>query len=192
VQAACTAYPSSLIGELIDLNPVTCLAGSSAANDAIRIGQINTPNYQMSKPNGNLLFPVGDWSFLTASSSSSLTKDAFTQSIYCHGETDWWYGDDENKLKQINGLSIASDNGAGFNLYYQIDKDENDASDSQNAVWRTIGTITDDYVTFFRQFKSQDFRRIKFKISGDTLGGIQAKLGQITLLQITDKGYGQD
>lgn len=193
VQGAVTAYPSNLTGQTLDINPITCLIGSNQSDSEIRIGQFNTPNFTMSKPMANNYFPLGDWSKLDTGTTGSNTKDAFNQSIYCHGETGWWYGDDENKLKQINGLSIASDNAAGFNLYYQIDKNENDASDSQNAVWQTIqGSISDDYVTFFRQFKSEDFYRIRFKISGDTLGGIPVKVGQITFLQVTDKGYGKD
>ena len=191
INAAGTLYPDVSSQSNFDYFPITVIAGTliKTPGTGARVGQWGTTFTNMSKPNSGQYSPMGDWSSININKSNE--KTLAIKPIYCHGETQWLTFGAENVEKRISGLSLATENASGFKLYYQIDDQNMQASDSQNAVWTEIGDVTDKYITFFRNFKTEAFYRIKFKISGNTLGAQPVKIGEMRFLQITNLGYGE-
>lgn len=190
VQSVITAYPASILGDNLNINPVIGIAGSNIAETNLSLGQYQTPSFQMSKPESGNYEGLGDWSSLALSAVN--TKDAFNKAIYCHAESRWVTFGEENNLTTITGFSLPSENAAGFKLYYQIDKEDQEASDSQNGVWHEIGTLQNKYMNIWRSKKTKPFNRIRFKFSGDTLGSQQVLIGQLRFLVVTQEGYGDN
>lgn len=192
VHAAHTRFfssPSGGVADLANISPLTMIAGQNLTTNTYVAGLFDIPTYaDGGKPmqNSNAGEPIGDWCNFGDRSSNNLIRP-----IFCNGETQWLDFGAENHLKTITGISIASESAGGFQLLYQIDNQDEEKSDRKNSVWQEIGTLSDNYVTFFRDFNSKDFYRIKFKISGQTYGR-NTQIGQIVLLNITDLGYGNN
>jgi len=69
-----------------------------------------------------------------------------------------------SKTKVLSGMMVSSDNGAGTNVFYQVNKD------SPN-VWQPAGTLDDSYASLFPNFKTEnDFNRFRYRLSGNTIG----------------------
>lgn len=169
-------FSTNLSDQGIPLSPYIVIAGKDLANLQNRVGYLPRTYYRGDKPLQNPAF-LGDWS------------GSRTQPIFVHAQTNWLTFGAEYRSKEITGISIASKNAAGCKLYYQIDKEDSDYS-FDNAVWEEVGTIKEKYITFFRNFKSRPFYRIRFKISGASTG-TPIEVGQITFFSIDDKGYGE-
>lgn len=92
----------------------------------------------------------------------------------------WYTFSLENKIKFIDGLSVASDGAAGFNIEFKLDKNSNP--------WLPIGKLSDSYVTLFRDWQSGYFNRIKFRVTGASYGQ-KISVGQFTALLLEDEGY---
>jgi hypothetical protein len=173
-----------------DFSPSTFIYAKNTKTNTFKSGFFNVPTKaDGSKPlpgSGQtyVYAPKGDWG-----SSTALTTTSEIVPIFCNAETQWFTFGVENMQKEVNGISVASENGAGFNIMYQIDKDNTEKNDRDNAKWAQIGSLTDDYITFFRDFKSKKFYRIRFKVSGTTVG-TPVKIGQIQMLSVTNYGYG--
>lgn len=177
------------VSSLQNLTPITLILGQNIADNVYYAGLYDIPTfYDGAKAmiNTNSGEPLGDWSQTSSGGSTS-----YIRPIYVNAETQWLDFGLENHLKEIKGLSIPGESAEGFQLMYQIDNEESQRSDNQNAVWTPIGTLGKDYMTFFLDFKSKPFYRIKFKISGQTLGR-KTSIGQITFLQVSDEGYGKN
>lgn len=100
---------------------------------------------------------------------------------YILKKTNWINWGKENHSKLISGISFPVENGAGLKVSYQIDNDpENE--------YRPIGTIGSNFVTYFKDFKSVPFNRIKFIISGTNIS-TTLKIGEPTMLMVEDLGY---
>lgn len=180
-------FSINLNNEYVSINPFVFIAGKDFAGTQNRVGFIRKSYYRGNKPRQSPTStvsnsPYGDWTI-------NGNPTARTQPVFCHAETQWITMGMENKQKKISGISIASENAAGFKLYYQIDKEGSNYM-FDNGTWEEIGTISDDYVTIFKSFDSRTFNRIKFKISGASLG-VPVEIGQITFLKVEDKGYGK-
>lgn len=169
-------FSTNLNSPGVSLSPFIVIAGKDLANLQSRVGYIPRTYYRGDKPLQNPTF-LGDWS------------GSRVQPIFLHAQTNWLTFGAEYRSKEITGIAVASKNAAGCKLYYQIDKEDNDYS-FDNAVWEEVGTLKEKYITFFRNFKSRPFYRIRFKISGASTG-TPIEVGQITLLAIDDKGYGE-
>lgn len=169
-------FSVNLNNETFSQNPFVLLGARLTDGTAHRLGYVPRPYYRGNKPL-QALTNLSDWGSTRA------------QPIFLHAETQWLTFGMENKAKKITGISVASSNGAGLNLYYQIDN-EGDDNNFDNGTWELIGTLKDKYITFFRSFNSKAFYRIKFKISGSTTGK-PIEVGQITFLSVEDKGYGE-
>jgi len=86
------------------------------------------------------------------------------EKIYFEWVTRWVsFSDMWSMRKQVSGIMINHQNGSGTLFQYQTDKDlENQ--------WNDIGTLDEDYSSLFPAFQSDDFNRIRFRVSGFTHG----------------------
>lgn len=192
-------FPSDYGGLTIaaSMAPITLLLGKNITSDIYLAGYYDIPPYYDGEKNSlgsgeNFLGePLGDWSFFGDVTYTPSTTSNAIRPIYSNGETQWLDFGLENHIKEINGISIASENGQGFQLMYQIDNEQEQKSDRRNPVWYEIGTLGEKYVTHFLDFKSKPFFRIKFKVSGQTLGR-PVEIGNITMISVSDEGYGKN
>lgn len=116
-----------------------------------------------------------------STSDSSVTNDFNAFPIFCEYQTNWMTFDNESHVKRINGISIPSENAAGFKFAYQTDKD-------RPNVWREIGELTDGYMTLFPQFQTDKFNRIKFRVYGEAKG-VAVKVGVPMIRNLDDLGF---
>ena len=65
--------------------------------------------------------------------------------------------------KQLSGIMVNHENGAGTNFQFQTDKH------AANE-WEDIGTLDEKYSTIFPNFQSEDFNKIRLRLSGFTKG----------------------
>jgi len=192
-------FPSDYGGLTIaaSMAPITLILGRNITEDVYVGGYYDIPPYYDGEKNalgtGEFFLgePLGDWSFFGDATYTPSTTSNIIRPIYSNGETQWLDFGLENHVKEINGISIASENGQGFQLMYQIDNEQEQKSDRRNPVWYEIGTLGKDYVSLFLDFKSKPFYRIKFKISGQTLGR-PVEIGNMVFLSVTDEGYGKN
>lgn len=177
------------VASLHNLSPITLIMGKNIVDNVYYVGMYDIPTYYdggKAMVNINSGEPLGDWS--RASDGSSTTT---IRPIYVNAETQWLDFGIENHIKEIKGMTVAGEALEGFQLMYQIDNEDSQRSNTRNAVWTPVGALGDDYVNFFLDFRSKPFYRIKFKISGQTLGR-KSTIGQITFLQVSDEGYGKN
>lgn len=87
-----------------------------------------------------------------------------------------------NYIKGAAGVSVYSENGVGLTLMCQVDKDGQKTSE-----WRTIGTLTENFVSMFSQFQEQEFNRIRFRVTGNGKG-VRIKIGQPTIEMLDVRG----
>jgi hypothetical protein len=85
-----------------------------------------------------------------------------------------------SRSKSISGIMVASENGAGSLLQYQIQS-------SGANVWNDIGTIKDNNYALFPNASTSDFNISRLRLSGRT-SGTPVVFSGIELLKIQDKG----
>lgn len=149
-----------------DWTPTTYVLGvlQNGTGNAVTFG-----NFNYSTENSNVYGDVGD------------SGGTAGQPIFIDMETQWKTMAFESHLNKVNGIAFPHENGAGLLVSYQVDKD-------LPNVWREVGTLDDQYITLFRDFQSEEFNRIRFRVSGQTYGEA-VKLGQPTLINVEDHGY---
>lgn len=86
--------------------------------------------------------------------------------------------------KSISGVSIYSENAAGSNLLYQIQK-------SGPNVWKSIGTVTEENTALLPNSDTDDFDVMRFRLVGNTKGA-QVVVHGIEITQLTVKGQDQN
>ncbi len=85
------------------------------------------------------------------------------------------------EIKTITGFNVYSENAAGTNMYYQIQK--------QGAnVWAPIDTVDENNQSLFPNGSTDDFDVIRLRLAGTTKG-TQIVIHGIEILSITNKGY---
>jgi hypothetical protein len=87
-------------------------------------------------------------------------------------------------IKSIGGINVYSENAAGANLTYQIQK-------SGPNAWIPIGTITEQNNALMPNSVTQDFDVMRLRIAGNTKGA-QVVVHGIEITQLTIKGYDQN
>jgi len=86
--------------------------------------------------------------------------------------------------KNISGLMVMTENGAGMELQYQTEK-------SPANVWKDIDMVRDKYDALFPNASTDDFNNIRLRLKGYTKGTSIIFHG-IELLSIQDKGLDQN
>ncbi len=82
------------------------------------------------------------------------------------------------KDKSISGFNVYSENAAGTNLMYQIQK-------SRPNVWKSLGTVDERNNCLFPNADTEDFDVLRLRLSGTTKGPVIVIHGiEITQLQI--------
>ena len=84
------------------------------------------------------------------------------------------------KTKQLSGLSVYSENAAGSNLLYQIQK-------SGPNAWLQIGTVNEDNNAIMPNSDTEDFDVLRLRLVGNTKGD-QVVVHGIEITQLTIKG----
>lgn len=86
--------------------------------------------------------------------------------------------------KNISGITVMTENGAGMELQYQTEK-------SGVNVWKDIDTVKDKFDALFPNASTDDFNMIRLRLSGKTIGTPIIFHG-IELLSIQNKGLDQN
>jgi hypothetical protein len=86
--------------------------------------------------------------------------------------------------KNISGLMVMTENGAGMELQYQTEK-------SPVNVWHDIDTVRDKYDALFPNASTDDFNNIRMRLRGNTRGTPIIYHGT-EILTIQDKGLDQN
>ncbi len=109
----------------------------------------------------------------------------FGSSIY-YESIDRWRSFTEmySASKNISGMMVMSENGAGALLQYQTEK-------SPANVWKDIDTVRDKYDALFPNASTDDFNNVRLRIRGNTRGTPIIFHG-IELLSIQNKGLDQN
>jgi hypothetical protein len=85
-----------------------------------------------------------------------------------------------SQSKNISGMMVMTENGAGMELQYQIEK-------TPVNVWSDIDTVKDKYDALFPNASTDDFNNIRLRLHGNTTGAPIIFHG-IELLSIQIKG----
>jgi hypothetical protein len=109
-------------------------------------------------------------------SSGNIAENIFVD-VVSHWET----FENERMYKQINGLSIAHEKASGFSLFVQYDNDN-------ESTWHDVGVLNSEYITLFRDFKSEGFYRCRFRVTGITTG-TRVKFSMPTVLELDNLGF---
>lgn len=88
------------------------------------------------------------------------------------------------KQKSIDGINVYSENAAGANFTYQVQK-------SGPNVWEPIGTVTEANNSLMPNNGTIDFDVVRFRLAGNTKGTPVVFHGY-EILSITDKGFNQN
>lgn len=94
------------------------------------------------------------------------------------------YTDMYANIKSISGFNVYSENAAGANLMYQVQK-------SGPNVWETIGTVDENNNALLPNDDTEDFDVIRLRLVGNT-SGTTVVIHGIEILSITNKGYDQN
>lgn len=89
--------------------------------------------------------------------------------------TDMYY-----QTVQLSGMNVYSENAAGANLLYQIQK-------SGPNAWMPLGTVTEANNSLMPNAQTEDFDVMRLRITGNTKGAVVVIHG-IEILQLTVKG----
>lgn len=87
-------------------------------------------------------------------------------------------------IKSVGGFNVYSENAAGANLSYQIQK-------SGPNAWLPIGTISDENNSLMPNSGTGDFDVMRLRIAGNTKGA-QVVIHGIEITQLTVKGFNQN
>jgi hypothetical protein len=85
-----------------------------------------------------------------------------------------------SKSKNISGLMVITENGAGMELQYQTEK-------SGTNVWHDIDTVRDKYDALFPNASTEDFNNVRLRLKGNT-SGTPIIFHGIEILKLQDKG----
>ncbi len=88
------------------------------------------------------------------------------------------------QIKSISGINVYSENAAGANIMYQIQK-------AGPNVWQELGTVNDENNSLLPNASTDDFDVIRLRINGQT-GGPSIVIHGIEIMQITIKGFNQN
>lgn len=131
--------------------------------------------------------------------SSSSIIDNSTVDVVGTYITQWYDFGAESHLKRIQGIAFPNDNANGFDVAYQVDYDEEITFLSTpvskiNSKWRNIGRLDSNAVTYFKDFVSVPFNKIRFRIMGTSrmetiVNGTYCSIGSPTILKLVDMGY---
>jgi hypothetical protein len=158
----------------------TCAAYENFASTNITSDDIYPTNFIFADDTVN--FYKGTFNvFLPTTVNSSVTNDFNGFPIFAEFQTPWMIFDNESHVKRINGISIPSENAAGFKFAYQTDKD-------LSNIWHEIGEFGASYMTLFPPFQTDKFNRIKFRVYGETKG-VTVKVGVPMIRKLDDLGY---
>ncbi len=94
------------------------------------------------------------------------------------------FTDNWSFLKEISGIYVMSENGAGSSIQIQTDKD-------LPNVWKDVGTLTEEYCSAFPNFKSGAFNRIRFRIKGISTGA-PIIIDGVELSKVIELGFKQN
>lgn len=164
-----SAFFASGVGITEDIYPTNYLLGTGTTT----AGVANTTYY-----GGTLNV------YTPSTENSAVTPDWGTIPIQVDMQTQWLNFDIEAHDKRINGVAFPSENAAGLKVAYKIDND----TINQWRPFNGTSELSSKYITLFRNFQSEKFNRIKFRVYGDTKG-VQVKIGMPTLLSIDDLGF---
>lgn len=158
----------------------TCAAYENFASTTVTSDDIYPANFLFADDSVN--YYKGTFNiFNPATVNSTVTNDFNAFPIFAEFQYPWENFGVEGHVKRINGISIPSENAAGFKLAYQTDKD-------RPNVWRDIGELDESYFTLFPAFQSIRFNRIKFRVYGETKG-LTVKIGVPSVRKLDDLGY---
>lgn len=138
----------------------------------------------ISYDNGTTIEQVAGTSTGLVGKLDSGTTD-FTASIF-YEIIDRWRSFTEmySQSKNISGLMVMTENGAGMELQYQTEK-------TPVNVWTDIDTVKDKYNALFPNASTDDFNNIRLRLHGNTTGTPIIFHG-IELLSIQIKGLDQN
>jgi len=84
----------------------------------------------------------------------------------------------------ISGVNLYSENAAGANMYYQIQKQPAD-------MWGNIGSVDEDNMSLFPNASTDDFEVARLRVAGFTKG-TPVVIHGIELLTVNVKGFNQN
>lgn len=135
---------------------------------------------------------------LISTSVATLIDNSVTD-IIAYYVTQWEDFGVEGHLKKIQGIAFPNDNAIGMDVSYQVDYDDvvnftSDPSYSVNSKWRSIGRLDENSLTYFKDFVSVPFHKIRFRVTGASrreppVYGTFCSVGSPTILKLTDLGY---
>lgn len=130
---------------------------------------------------------------------SASTIDNSVTDIIATYVTQWEDFGAESHLKKIQGIAFPNDNANGMDVSYQVDYDDavnftSDPSSGINSKWRSIGRLDGNSLSYFKDFVSVPFHKIRFRIMGASrreplVYGTFCSVGSPTILKLTDLGY---
>lgn len=91
------------------------------------------------------------------------------------------YIDMYSHSKKMDGVAVMTENGAGAEIQYQIEK-------TQTNKWNDIGKIEESYVTLLPNTTIEDFSKMRFRIRGYSTGDAIIFNG-IEIIILSDQGY---
>lgn len=137
---------------------------------------------------------------LMMASSASIIDNSVTDIIATY-VTQWEDFGAEGHIKKIHGIAFPNDNASGMDIAYQVDYDDpityiSESSSSINSKWRSIGRLDGNAVTYFKDFVSVPFHKIRFRVMGASrrepiVYGTFCSVGSPTIIKLTDLGYSQ-
>jgi hypothetical protein len=121
------------------------------------------PTAMITYDSGNIIAQiVGDSTGLVMQQDSGTTDNG--NDFYFEVITRWMSITEMWSMKkQLSGIMVNHQNGSGTKFQFQTDKD------APNE-WGDIGTLDEKYSTIFPNFQSEDFNRIRLRLSGFTKG----------------------
>ena len=121
------------------------------------------PTAMITYDSGNIIAQiVGDSTGLVMQQDSGTTDNG--TNFYFEVVTRWMSITEMWSMKkQISGIMVNHQNGSGTKFQFQTDKD------APNE-WGDIGTLDEKYSTIFPNFQSEDFNKIRLRLSGFTKG----------------------
>jgi len=119
--------------------------------------------------------------YTPSTEDSTIVQDWNAYPIPVEYQTSWMTFDMECQSNTANGLFVPSLNAAGMKVSYQLDND-------LPNVWREIGTLGTSYVTAFDSWKSEEFKRIKFRFYGQS-NGTTMQIGVPKIRLLDNLGY---
>ncbi len=88
------------------------------------------------------------------------------------------------QIKQISGISVYSENAAGANLSYQVQK-------SGPNAWEPLDTVTEENNSLFPNAQTEDFDVLRLRLAGNTKG-VPIVVHGIELLSLNIKGQDEN